>query len=200
VRETVKRVVFVCATLAVTPALVSYALRAAVFGRDRALEGSSQTLSLIPGLLGQYLRRAFYARVLDGFHPSVTIEFGTVLSKAGSRFDAHVYVGPGCHLGLVHLERDVLVGPGVHIPSGPATHGTADPDRPIREQAGVRTLVRVGAGSWIGCNAVVMADVGPDTVVAAGAVVTTPLPGQVIAGGVPARVLKPRAEAPVAPL
>ncbi len=199
-REVVKRAAFACATLAVAPALLSYAVRAAVMGRDRALEGSSQAWSLVPGLLGQYLRRAFYARVLAGFHPSVTIEFGTVLSKADSRFDARVYVGPGCHLGLVHLERDVLVGPGVHIPSGPATHGTGDTSRPIREQAGVRTLVRVGAGSWIGCNAVVMADVGADTVVAAGAVVTTALPPQVIAGGVPARVLKSRTEPPVVPV
>jgi acetyltransferase-like isoleucine patch superfamily enzyme len=52
--------------------------------------------------------------------------------------------------------------------------------------------VRIGAGSWIGSNAVVLADVGRDTVVAAGAVVTRPLPDRVIAAGVPARVLRSR--------
>jgi acetyltransferase-like isoleucine patch superfamily enzyme len=192
VKQAAKTAAFVLATGLVAPALLSYAVRAAVLGRDRALEGSSQALSLLPGVVGQYLRRAFYVRVLERFHRTVTIEFGTVLSKTGSRLDEHVYVGPGCHVGLVHLERDVLVGPGVHIPSGSGTHGIADPTRPIREQAGTRTLVHVGAGSWIGCNAVIMADVGANSVIAAGAVVTTPIPDNVIAGGIPARVLKPR--------
>ena len=38
--------------------------------------------------------------------------------------------------------------------------------------------------------AVVMADVGRDTIVGAGAVVTRPLPDRVIAAGVPARVVR----------
>lgn len=180
------------ATLLVLPSLASYAVRAAVLGRDRALEGSTQALSLIPGLPGQYLRRAFLARVLEGgCAASATIEFGTIFSQAGARIDVNVYVGPRCHLGLVHLERDVLVAAAVHIPSGPHTHGT-NPLSPIRDQPGDRRLVRVGAGSWIGSNAVVLADVGRDTIVAAGAVVTQPLPDGVIAAGVPARVVRQR--------
>jgi len=39
---------------------------------------------------------------------------------------------------------------------------------------------------------VVMADVGRGTIVAAGAVVTKALPANVVAGGVPARVLRAR--------
>ena len=45
---------------------------------------------------------------------------------------------------------------------------------------------------WIGSAAVVMADVGADTIVGAGSVVTTPLPPSVMAAGVPARVIKDR--------
>ena len=56
----------------------------------------------------------------------------------------------------------------------------------------MKTQVRIGRGSWIGSAAVVMADVGRDAVVAAGAVVTRPLPDATIAGGVPARVLRHR--------
>ncbi len=153
------------ATVCVAPALVSFAIRAALFGRDRALQGSSQALSLVPGIAGQYLRRAFFCRVLDECHASVTIEFGTLFSRAGARLGEHVYVGPHCHLGLVHLERDVLIAAGVHVPSGPDTHGTSSLDRPIREQPGSLRMVRIGAGSWIGSGAVVMADVGRDSVV-----------------------------------
>src|SRR5207249_4917243 len=109
-----------------------------------------------------------------------------------ARLDENVYVGPRCHLGLVHVERDVLIGAGVHIPSGPSTHGIADPGRPIREQRGSERLVRIGAGSWIGSGAVVMADVGRDAVVGAGSVVTRPVPDRVVAAGVPAVVVRGR--------
>jgi serine acetyltransferase len=196
-REIVKQCVRGAATVAVAPALLSYAVRRRVMGRDRALEGSSQALALVPGLLGQYLRRAFLSHVLDYCAPTAVIGFGTLFSKAGCRIEDRAYIGPRCHLGLVHLERDVLLAAGVHIPSGPRTHGT-DPSAPIRDQAGDVRRVRIGAGSWIGSNAVVLADVGRDTVVGAGAVVTRPLPDRVIAAGVPARVVRRRdAEEPV---
>jgi virginiamycin A acetyltransferase len=192
VKAFLKQLVFLGASVAIAPALISYVIRSALFDRDRALQGSSQALSLVPGILGQYLRRAFYCRVLDECQQSATIEFGTLFSRTGARLGEHVYVGPHCHLGLVHLERDVLLASGVHVPSGPETHGTTSVDRPIREQPGHLRLVRIGAGSWIGSGAVVMADVGRDSVVAAGAVVTEPLPDLVIAAGVPARVVRRR--------
>lgn len=197
-RTSAKRVAFWLASAAVLPWLASYRLRAAVLGRDRALEGSSQAISLAPGVLGQYLRRAFYARTLAFCHPSVTIEFGVLFSKAGARLDEHVYVGPRCHLGLVHLERDVLLGPGVHIPSGRSTHGTGDAARPIRDQDVRYAPVTIGAGSWVGSAAVVMADVGRDTVVGAGSVVVHPLPDRVVAAGNPSRTVRSRAAAGLA--
>ena len=101
-------------------------------------------------------------------------------------------MGPRCHLSLVHLERDVLLAAGVHVPSGALTHGSAELDRPIREQPGARTLVRIGEGSWVGSAAVVLADVGRHCIIAAGAVVTRPIPDYAVAAGVPARVIKDR--------
>jgi virginiamycin A acetyltransferase len=79
------------------------------------------------------------------------------------------------------------------VPSGARTHRADDHVRPIRDQGSAERLVRIGAGSWIGAAAVVMADVGPKSIVGAGAVVTQTVPGTVIAAGVPARVLRPRA-------
>ena len=193
-KERLKAVARALATIAVMPQLASYRLRALFFGRDHALEASSQLLSLVPGLPGQYVRRAFLARVLSGgCAASAVVEFGTLFSQVGARIDENVYVGPRCHLGLVHLERDVLLAAGVHVPSGPHTHGIA-PSLPIREQPGRRRLVRIGAGTWIGSNAVVLADVGRDTIVGAGAVVTQPIPDRVIAAGVPARVVRSRVD------
>jgi virginiamycin A acetyltransferase len=123
------------------------------------------------------------------------VEFGTLFSSASARLDANVYVGPGCHLGLVHLRRDVLLAAGVHVPSGQRIHPIDDPSTTIRERPLTRTLVTIGEGSWIGTGAIVMADVGSHSVVGAGAVVTAPVPDLVVAAGVPARVVKARASA-----
>jgi virginiamycin A acetyltransferase len=194
-KDILKRVAFAAATIAVSPSLLSFFLRSHVLGRDRALEGSTQALGLVPGITGHYLRRAFLARTLASCHWTATVEFGTLFSSAGARLDENVYVGPRCHLGLVHLERDVLVGAGVHITSGAATHGTEDVSRPIRDQERSKALVRIGAGAWIGSVAVVMADVGHDSVVGAGSVVTRPVAPLVMVAGVPARVIRERTPA-----
>jgi acetyltransferase-like isoleucine patch superfamily enzyme len=194
VREWAKAVARAAATLAILPQLASFRIRAALMGANRALIGSSQILSLVPGLPGQYVRRAFLARVLEGgCSTSAAIEFGTLFSQVGAKIDERVYIGPRCHLGHVHLERDVLLAAGVHVPSGPYTHGT-ELSEPIQDQPGTLRVVRIGAGSWIGSNAVVLADVGRETIVGAGAVVTHPLPDRVIAAGVPARIVKRRDE------
>jgi virginiamycin A acetyltransferase len=191
-RDAAKALAFWLATVAVVPNLVSFAIRRSIFGTDRALEGSTQALSLVPGLLGDYMRRAFLTRALAHCDRSATIQFGTVFSQAAARIDANVYVGPCCHLGLVHLERDVLLAAAVHVPSGGETHGISDLDRPIREQPGSRKRVKIGEGTWVGSAAVILADVGRHCVIGAGAVVTSPVPDYAIAAGVPARVIRSR--------
>lgn len=192
--DALKLAAHLLAVVLVSPLLLSYHLGSLVLGKNRALEGASQTLALLPGLTGMVLRRAFLGCVLARCHRSAEIGFGTLFSQAGAVIDADVYVGPRCHLGLVHLERDVLVAAGVHIPSGGQTHHFDDPDTPIRAQGGERVMVTIGAGAWIGSAAVVMADVGRGSIVAAGSVVTKPVPENVIVGGVPAKVIRGRFE------
>jgi virginiamycin A acetyltransferase len=191
-REAVKAALRGVSFVIVLPSIASFYVRSLFLGRDQALEGSTQTLALVPGLVGQYLRRAFLSVALERCASSSVVSFGTIFSKAGARLDENVYVGAGCFLGLVHLGQDVLVGSGVHITSGRHTHGTGESSRPIRDQEGQTTIVRVGAGSWIGSAAVVMADVGKNSIVGAGAVVTSPIADNVVAAGVPAKVIKSR--------
>jgi virginiamycin A acetyltransferase len=194
IRERAKAIARFLALIAVFPILLGYKLNSFLVGPNRALESATQLLSLFPGLTGQYLRRAFLQRVLVRFHSSALVEFGALFSQAGAILDENVYVGPRCQLGLVHLERDVLLAANVQIPSGGKTHSFSDPTRPIREQGGERRLVTIGAGAWIGTGAIILADVGKGCVVAAGAVVTKPLPDNVIPAGVPARVMRSRCE------
>jgi virginiamycin A acetyltransferase len=188
----IKSIAHVIALVIVSPWLATFFLAAAFMGRNRALEGASQALALWPGLTGVVVRRAFLSVVLCRCDISAEVCFGTLFSQSGAVIEENVYVGPRCHLGLVHLERDVLIAAGVHIPSGGQTHFFDDPDMPIREQGGERQVVRIGAGAWIGSAAIIMADVGRGTIVGAGSVVTKPLPDNVIAAGVPARIIRPR--------
>jgi virginiamycin A acetyltransferase len=192
--ESLKGVARGLAFVAISPMLLWFVVKRVVLGPDRALQGSAQALALIPGLPGQYLRRAFLSVAIARCAPTSVVEFGVTFSQSGARLDENVYVGPFCALGRVHLERDVLVAGGVHIPSGADTHATALVETAIREQGGTRQLVRVGQGTWIGNGAIVMADVGRDCVIGAGAVVTTAIPDRSVAVGVPARVIRVRGE------
>jgi virginiamycin A acetyltransferase len=182
----------VLALLCVSPWLLAYWVSKVFLGPNRALEGSSQALACLPGLPGVYLRRAFLSVVLARCARTAEVHFGTLFSQAGAILEENVYIGPRCQLGLVHCERDVLLAAGVHVPSGGKTHYFDDPTKPIREQGGERQKVTIGAGAWIGNNAIILAAVGRGTIVGAGSVVTKPLPDNVIAAGVPAKVIRPR--------
>jgi len=191
-RELLKRLARGVAFLVVLPYLTSFYVKRNFIGADRALEGSSQALSLIPGLPGRYMRQVFFSRTLAECAPTTVIEFGTLFSQTGAHLEERVYIGPMCHLGLVHIGAYTMLGPGVQIPSGAHTHGHARPDQPMQLQEHARQLVRIGERCWIGASAVIMADVGSNTIIGAGAVVTKPIPANVVAVGVPATVVRER--------
>jgi len=198
-REVLKNMARGIAFVGVLPSLISYRVKALFIGADRALEGSSQALSLVPGLPGRYMRQVFFSSVLAQCAPTVAIEFGTLFSQPGAQLEEQVYIGPRCHLGLVHIGAYTMLGPGVQIPSGAHTHSHSSVDAPIQSQGLSRQLVHIGEGCWIGANAVIMADVGSNSIIGAGAVVTRPIPSNVVAGGIPACVIKERASGDVAP-
>lgn len=194
-RELAKLLARGLANVVAGPFLVQHALKVPLLGKDRALEGSTQLLALWPGLAGQYVRRAFLAWTTQGCHPSATVCFGTIFSKCSVFIGKNAYVGPYCSLGDAHVEQDVLLATGVHVTSGARMHGTADLTKPIREQPGEFVRVTIGQGCWVGSTAVIMADLGRDTIVGAGAVVTKPVDARMIVGGVPAKVIRSREEA-----
>jgi acetyltransferase-like isoleucine patch superfamily enzyme len=180
------------ALLLVLPCLLAYRLAGLALGPARAFPGWSQAFSLVPGLTGVYLRRAFYRLVLPRCAGDCCLSFGTVFSHPTAEVGRGVYVGVYCCLGDVTLADDVLLGSHVSVMNGGAQHGIERLDVPVREQPGVWTRVTVGRDSWIGDRAVVLADVGQHCVIGAGSVVTRPIPDYAIAAGAPAKVLRYR--------
>jgi acetyltransferase-like isoleucine patch superfamily enzyme len=191
-KKTVKVLADGVALALVLPCWLGFRLGSLVLGWPRAFPGWSQALSLFPGLLGVYLRRAFYRLALPRCGADTCLSFGVIFSHPTAEVGRSVYVGPfGC-LGDVTLEDDVLIGSHVSVANGGAQHGISRLDIPVREQPGVFPRVTVGRDTWIGDRAVVLADVGAHCVIGAGSVVTKPVPDYAIAVGVPARVVGSR--------
>jgi acetyltransferase-like isoleucine patch superfamily enzyme len=113
--------------------------------------------------------------------------------------DAIVTIGDRCLIGRnssivghlsITIEDDVFFGPNVYVTD--QNHGVDKLDVPIGRQSELEQPVVIGEGSWLGTNSVVLPGVtiGRHVAVGAGSVVTSDLPDNAVAVGVPARVLR----------
>lgn len=114
----------------------------------------------------------------------------------------HVVIRPGCYLfadpsdagGKIVIGDHVLIGSGVHFYT--TNHAFSNTQIPIFFQGfpDRTTLdsINIGNGSWIGANCVILAgvEIGENSVVGAGSVVTKSFPPRVVIGGNPAKVIK----------
>jgi len=102
-------------------------------------------------------------------------------------------IGRGSHIighFSIEIGDEVQTGPNVYITD--QNHAYEDPDLPVGRQWPVDRAVRVGSGSWLGTNVVVLPGscIGRNVVVGAGSVVCGPLPDFSVAVGAPAKVVK----------
>ena len=190
-RDILKIAVHGLCVVLVAPLSVLVLLTRGIDGRDKVFQFASQTMSLFPGLPGEYLRRAFYWTVLEcsDFGPSVG--FGTIFAQRATSIGARVYIGAFCNIGSSRIGNDVLIGSGVSVASA-RMHNFDRTDVPISQQGGEAAQVEIGDGCWLGNGAVVLDRVGRDTIVAAGAVVVKPCEELAIYGGNPARLIRSR--------
>jgi len=166
-----------------------------ILGRKRCFYGYSQLFSLIPGIIGNYLRFAFYKLTLAYVGEDACICFGVTMADPGIHIGRGVYIGPFCNLGLCTVGNDVLLGTDVHIMSGFRQHGHDDLSIPFREQEGELLNVQIGEGTWIGNKAVVGNHVGERCIIGAASLVNREIPPNSIAVGNPAKVIRDRRDA-----
>ncbi len=159
---------------------------------DVTMQGVSQLVGLVPGVLGGFLRRAVYRLTLRRCGAGVSVGFGTIIATADVEIGDGVYIGPFCNIGHAAIGDDTLLGSNVTLLGGTRQHGIARLDIPIRHQPGEYRRISVGRDVWIGNGAIVADDVGDQSVIGAGAVVTKPIPGRSVAVGNPARVIAER--------
>ncbi len=162
---------------------------AMVMDKNKAFKGISQFLALWPGLFGIYLRAAFYRLALPGTSQDTSIEFLSSFSNHKASLAPNVAIGACCVIGWAEIGEHCLISSMVSICSGRRQHGTADPETPMRLQAGAMEKVTIGRDCWVGNMAVIAADVGEGSIIAAGSVVIKPVPPFSVAAGNPARVI-----------
>ena len=191
-KRTLKRFIIFLFCLATSPIWLLYRLEVSLLKHNKAFYGYSQLLCLFPGIIGNYMRFAFYRMTLVSLGENSCICFGATMVHPGIRIGSGVYIGPWCNLGLCTIEDDVLFGSDVHVISGFNQHSYDDISVPIREQRGELLNVRIGRDSWIGNKAVVGNHVGEKSIVGAASLVIREIPPYSVAVGNPAKVIRDR--------
>ena len=169
-----------------------YRLEKQYLSNRRVFVGYSQFFSLFPGLFGEYLRREFYRLTLRSCSSDCCISFGTVFSTDDVEIGPGVYLGNYCVIGRASIGANTLLASRVSVISGFRQHGMRRVDLPMKEQAGEFSRVTLGEDCWIGEGAIVGADIGAHSVIAAGGVVVKEVESGVIVGGNPAKFIKSR--------
>lgn len=146
-----------------------------------------QLLSLIPGVPGIYLRGAYYFGSLTQCSWETHIGFGSMFMHRQASVERNVSTGSYCIIGHARIGRDVRMASRISIPSGKRQH--LDDQGKLSAETRFDEVV-IGKDCWIGEGAIIMDDIGEESIVSAGAVVVKPMPASSLIGGNPARVLK----------
>ena len=186
-RNLLKVLVVAIGALAVSPLIALCWIESRLDKGELVFGACAQLLALIPSHLGVILRGAFYLGTLERCSWETHIGFGSLFMHRGAVVAANVSTGSYCVLGHADIGSGVMMGSRVSIPSGKRQHFG---DRGQIIAAAKFDTVRIGARTWVGEGAIILADVGQDCVVSAGAVITKSTPDRCIVGGNPAHVLK----------
>jgi acetyltransferase-like isoleucine patch superfamily enzyme len=139
---------------------------------------------------------------------SCSLDRGVVVLCSGKPSpDVKLRIGPGTYINRgtfidvtesLLIGKQVAIGPGCYITDH--DHGSNITKPPLAQEM-IGKPTRIGDWVWIGANVVILKGVviGERTIVGAGSVVTKSLPADVIAAGVPARVIRQRTASDISP-
>lgn len=177
-----KNLINILFAMLVFPVYFIYRINLIFSNSRKTLPFYSQLLSLIPGLVGSYVRKSFYYLVLDKCSLNCFIGFGTIFSDTKVELESGVYIGNYCSIGSAKIKENTLIASRVSLISGTNQH--TNRTKPEFKQ------ITIGKNSWIGEGAVVGADIGEGVTVGAGAMVLKEIENKVTVIGNPAKILK----------
>ena len=172
-------------------ALALPAATLAGFGKFPAMFNiGAHAASMIPGIVGDYCRIAYYKLTLKKCSLYSRVSFGTFFAHPDAEVGRGVYIGSYCILGSCRIGDRTQIASQVQILSGRQQHSRDSQGRISGASEGRFEPIEIASDCWIGAASIIMADIGPGTTIGAGSVVVRPVGAQVVAVGNPARVIK----------
>lgn len=153
---------------------------------------STQVLAVIPGVLGLLIRQFYYEKTLKSCGVNLRVFWGAYIVYPEVEIGDNCTIEEFCIISKCVLGNDVIIAARVSIMSGSKHHDVNDITKTFGESKAEYSTVKLGNNLWIGTHAVIMNNIGCNTAIGAGAVVTSAIPDLVVAAGVPARVIKNR--------
>lgn len=150
----------------------------------------AHTFALAPGVVGDYIRIAFYRLTLKQCCLYSRVSFGSFFAHPEVVLGRRVYIGSYCIMGHCSIGDRTQIASQVQILSGRRQHRRELSGEISGAFEGDFEMIEIGADCWIGASSIVMASVGFGTTIGAGSVVVRPIASQVVAVGNPARVIK----------
>lgn len=188
----IKAILNLLSKVLVLPLVIICKLEEILLSRDSEIvfHFCTQTVALLPGLPGAFLRRGFYSLVLDECSPDSHIGFGTLFSHRSNTIKAHVYIGNYALIGSCHIGEHSLIGSRASILSGTALHELGEDGKWTPYSADRLSIIKLEKNVWVGEGAIIGADIGEGSMVGAGAVVTSKVKSHIIVAGNPARFVR----------
>lgn len=186
-RKHLKKALFSSAFLLASPLILLAWIEKKLSRSELIFISLGQFLALFPGMIGSYLRAAYYFALLERCSWEIHVGFGSYFSHRAAELGANVSMGGYCIIGTASIGEGVMMASRVSIPSGKRQHVDA-----AGKLCSTTTLERVSVGrnSWIGEGAIILADVGSSCIVSAGTVVTTQAPDGYLIAGNPGKLIK----------
>lgn len=186
-RRHLKATMFAICLVVVSPLIALAWAEKQLLQGDGLFNLGAQFLAIFPGLPGCYLRGAYYFGTLEGCSWETHVGFGSIFTHRGGSLAGRASMGSYCVIGHAHIGPGVMIGSRVSMPSGKRQH--IDAHGKLTSGSRYETI-SIGARSWVGEGAIIMASVGTDCIVSAGAVVIKDMPDGVLIGGNPATVIR----------
>ncbi|NIY46204.1 acyltransferase [Cedecea colo] len=153
---------------------------------------ASQMIAIIPGIAGLLIRQLYYEISLNSCGHNLRVFWGAYIVYPDVTIGNNCTIEEFCIISKCKIGNDVILAARVSIMSGSKHHDINDISKIFGESKAEYRTVELGNNLWIGTHAIIMNDIGDNTAIGAGAVVTFPIPDLSVAVGVPARVIKKR--------